>query len=182
MRDLLAALDAAHSGLIAFERSIHSAAVIRLLQPSADAGLLYPPDAKLGWVAFADSIVQEDERLVVATVELASPGIWAFLGGLNPLQTIREYLDDRHRHRLEDSREPEELRSKRIQNDAGEIKVLRDKLRLAKELGAPEEITALLLRRLVGQPLEAIGEMQDRGLINGSEASVERLRASSKRT
>jgi hypothetical protein len=38
-------------------------------------------------------------RLVLEHVRIESPGFWEFVASLNPLQQIREYLNDRHRRR-----------------------------------------------------------------------------------
>jgi len=43
-----------------------------------------------------DNIIPQDERLVISKVTFQSPGFWEFLGSLNPLEQIREYLKDRH--------------------------------------------------------------------------------------
>ena len=40
-----------------------------------------------------------DYRLEIRRIQINSPGFWEFLGALNPLQQIREYLNDRHRRR-----------------------------------------------------------------------------------
>lgn len=61
-----------------------------------DIGL--PPYINLPLRLPTDSILLE-ERLVIHRVQLVSPGFWEFLGALNPLHQIREYLDDRHRRR-----------------------------------------------------------------------------------
>src|SRR5206468_3287516 len=40
-----------------------------------------------------------DDRLTIRKIQVASPGFWEFFGSLNPLQQIREYLNDRHKRR-----------------------------------------------------------------------------------
>jgi hypothetical protein len=176
LRDLLAAADDAHSGLIAFDRI-----VFRRRYPRTPDRELYFQD----WIPWypewsqreiLESWVFLDERLVVRRVQLASPGFWEFLGSLNPLEVIRQYLDDRHRRRQDrEFREREEARRLGLENDLREIEVVRERLRTAREYGIPDEALAPLLQSLVGQPLGRLGRLQDRGLIDGSKAEIREL-------
>src|SRR5947209_1111717 len=43
--------------------------------------------------------VPKEDRLILKSVVLHSPGNWEFLGKLNPLETLRQYLQDRHERR-----------------------------------------------------------------------------------
>jgi len=45
------------------------------------------------------SFVPVAEQLVLAHVRLQSEGFWEFIGQLNPLEVIRQYLNDRHERR-----------------------------------------------------------------------------------
>jgi hypothetical protein len=174
IRDLLDALDAAHSGLIAFDRAIRNGAVLRFVDGVFEPGFS-PGSSGSYWRGVADSLVQEDELLIVASVELGSPGFWAVVGALNPLEQIRKYLIDREDRRQMRLRETEDVRRLKLENEAREIAILREKLALARQYGVPDEIATVLLRQLVGRPLEKLGEAQDRGVINAVESSVERV-------
>jgi len=66
------------------------------------------PDELLGLLPFesrAGSLIERSEQLIpeyrleVRRISIHSPGFWEFLGGLNPLQQLREYLNDRHERR-----------------------------------------------------------------------------------
>jgi hypothetical protein len=124
----------------------------------------------------ADSFVFGDELLLVGRVELGSPGFWEFLGSLNPLEVIRQYLNDRHRRRQDRQyREREEERQLGLENDLREIEVVSERLRVAREYGVSEEELAPLLEGLLGRPLGSLGALQDRGVIDGSEAELREL-------
>jgi hypothetical protein len=176
IRDLVGAVHDAHSGLIAYDRIVSRGRYREYLV----APWFFEPETtwlQSGWRGLADSIVLEDERLVVASVELSSPGVWTFLGALNPLETLRKYLDDRHGRRQDrEYREAEEKRQLKLENDAREIAVLRQRLELAREYGVPDEQAVALLQQLVGLPLGRLGELQDQGVIDGSQARIEQLR------
>jgi hypothetical protein len=117
-----------------------------------------------------------NERVIVVRVELSSPGFWEFLGALNPLEVTLRYLEDRHRRRQDRAyREAEEERQLGLENDLREIEVIRRRLELARENGVPESTLQPLLQQLVGRPLEALGPLQDRGVIDGSSAEIREL-------
>jgi hypothetical protein len=116
------------------------------------------------------SLVPPTERLILAAVELSSPGAWEFLGNLNPLEVVRKYLNDRHERRKDrDYRERAEERRLQLENLRTENEVLEQRIRIAKELGATESDLAPLLNELVIKPLNALGAYQDKGLIEGAE-------------
>ena len=82
-----------------------------------------------------------DEKLVIHKVNIASPGIWEFLGTLNPLQQLREYAKDRHERRKDKEwREGEEQRQMSLENQRREQEVKRAELEnIRLETSALEE-------------------------------------------
>ena len=46
----------------------------------------------------SDFILPEN-KLTITKINIQSPGFWEVLGSLNPLQQLREYLNDRHERR-----------------------------------------------------------------------------------
>lgn len=46
----------------------------------------------------ADTVLPE-HRLVIKSIRIESPGFWEVFASLNPLQQIREYLNDRHKRK-----------------------------------------------------------------------------------
>ena len=180
LRDLLTAMHEAHSGFIAFDRVVPDvrrwSREFPFPRPYLGGSALWLPDWDPARVT--ESFVFGDELLLVGRVELGSPGFWEFLGSLNPLEVIRQYLHDRHRRRQDRQyREREEARQLGLENDLREIEVLSERLRVAREYGVPEEALAPLLQGLVGRPLGSLGNLQDRGVIDGSKAEVRELPA-----
>jgi len=53
----------------------------------------------LGIGALTPDTVLPEDRLFVKSVRIESPGFWEVAASFNPLQQIREYLNDRHKRR-----------------------------------------------------------------------------------
>jgi hypothetical protein len=82
-------------------------------------------------------LVLPEERLILEKAEFASPGFVEVLGSLNPLEVIRNYLQDRHRRRQDrEYREEAERRRLNLENAILEIEAIRGRINLARELGA----------------------------------------------
>jgi hypothetical protein len=65
-------------------------------------GFLLPGRAQQAGVFTREEIatvVPVHSRLLLAAARLESPGFWEFLGSLNPLEVLRQYLSDRHERR-----------------------------------------------------------------------------------
>lgn len=116
------------------------------------------------------TFVPTSEQLVLSAVRLSSPGFWEFFGRLNPLEVLRQYLNDRHERRKDrEYRESAEQRRLALENLKLENSVLLERVRLMKELGATDSDLAPLLNALVFKPLTALDRYQDRGAIENAE-------------
>lgn len=125
----------------------------------------WPPTAEE-----VSSLVPRSEQLVLAGVRLSSPGFWDFLGKMNPLEVMRQYLNDRHERRKDrEYRESAEKRRLSLENLKLENEVISGHVKLARELGATERDLAPLLNQLVYRPLTALDRHQDKGVILHAE-------------
>jgi hypothetical protein len=119
------------------------------------------------------SLVPASEQLVLAAVELSSPGAWEFLGSLNPLEVIRKSVNDAHERRKDrEYRESAERRRLDLENIQAENEALAGRIRIAKELGATDADLAPLLNELVRKPLADLRIRQDQGVIEDAELEV----------
>lgn len=110
------------------------------------------------------SIVPHYEQLVLVRVHLGSPGVWEFLGTLNPLEVIRQYLKDGHERRKDLAyRNNAEARRLYLENLERETKVFRERVQLAKDLGATERELTPMRNELIYGPLTRLDLYQDRG-------------------
>lgn len=116
------------------------------------------------------SAVPRKEQLILSAVSLSSPGAWEFLGTLNPLEVLRNYLNDRHERRKDrEYRESAERRHLALENLSLENRVISERVRLAKEIGATDRDLAPLLNELIYRPLVALDRYQDKGVIEYAE-------------
>jgi len=92
------------------------------------------------------------------------------LGTLNPLEVLRKYLNDcderRKDHEYRDSAEKRRLV---LENLSLENRVISERVRLAKEIGATDSDLAPLLNELIYKPLVALDRYQDKGVIEHTE-------------
>lgn len=138
-----------------------------------DLGLPFP-SISLHLVIPASDAVLPELRLVITRVQIESLGFWEFLGSLNPLQQIREYLNDRHERRQDkEFREAAEKEKLRLENELVQRQilekdnsVLRDRINILKELGFSDHEIRQLIWTQVGKPLATLGRHQDTGLID----------------
>ena len=139
----------------------------------------WPPASRRGirrardWPPSAEeiaSLVPRKEQLILSAVRLTSPGFWEFLGTLNPLEVLRKYLNDRHERRKDhEYRESAEQRRLTLENLSLETRVISERVRLAKEIGATDRDLAPLLNELIYKPIVALDRYQDKNVIENAE-------------
>lgn len=122
-------------------------------------------------------LVLPEDKLIIEKVSIQSPGFWEFLGSLNPLLQIREYLNDRHRRRQDrEWREETEKQKAILENQIiqqklieGNNSVIKDRIEILRELGHTQEEIRQLIWTNVSTPLMQLGKHQDNGLIENAE-------------
>jgi hypothetical protein len=118
----------------------------------------------------SSSLIAPSERLLLYRASLASPGSWEFIGKLNPLEVIRQYLNDRHERRKDlEYREAEERKRLGLENELLKNKVISERLQLARDLGVPERDLIFAANRLLFEPLRQLDSSQDQGVIQNAE-------------
>lgn len=116
-------------------------------------------------------------RLVLEHIRIESPGFWEFVASLNPLQQIREYLNDRHRRRQDrDFREAAERERLALENELirrqiaeKDNSILRERIAILREIGYTDEEIDRLIWSSIGGPMARLGRHQDKRLIGGAE-------------
>ncbi|MFD3499840.1 hypothetical protein [Streptomyces sp. NPDC058678] len=105
-------------------------------------------------------------RLVFMSAHVDSPGVWEFLGVLNPLQQIREYLNDRHERKKDYSyRNETEKRQLVAAATKAEVDAVSDFVALLLQAGYSEAEIRQRLEEKFFQPMRQLESFQDRGLI-----------------
>jgi hypothetical protein len=115
-------------------------------------------------------VVLPEDRLRLHAVSLQSPGFWEFLGALNPLETIRKYLADRHERKKDrEYRNTAEAERLRLENEKLKTEVVKERIEVLRALNIPEDRIAAILNLHVVTPLSRLDEAQDAGLIEDAE-------------
>jgi len=177
--NFLSDVDRAYSSVYLFSRSVAHwkwrRRYWRRLAPFPEEFLWGSLDEGNLWAEVTPDQVPPTYRLELHAVSIHSPGFWEFMGGLNPLQQLREFLKDRHERRKD--REYRELAEKdrlRLDNELlqrqileKETGILRDQIAILREIGLGDGKLQELVWSKIGIPLSRLGEHQDRGLIEG---------------
>ena len=98
-----------------------------------------------------------DSILELSRVHMNSPGIWEFLGKLNPLEVIRLALNDAHERRKDRSyRESAEADALRLNNLLSRVKLVKEYAELLKQMGASDKEIRQIMQIWIEKPLSAL--------------------------
>lgn len=123
------------------------------------------------WQREASLSLLPHERLTVVSLQMSSPGWLEVAGSLNPLETIRRYLEDREirrqnrdfRDRIEEERGDAETAYLRLQGESMQNEILRERIEILNQLGVPQVEQARLLNISLLKPLDRLADVVDRG-------------------
>jgi hypothetical protein len=110
-----------------------------------------------------------DDKLLLISICIESPGFWEFLGSINPLEQIRKYLNDRH-ERIKDKkfRDRQEENYREIEIQILNNKDIKEKIEILEKIGC----TKIEIRELIGgyvvNPLHRLDKYQNNGQIENS--------------
>ncbi len=178
--EFLRDLEAAYLQLYGFQRRWIPWSLSRsrhfLLEYFLDSGFPFSPALAAPEKLSAASVLPQ-HRLILTRVSIESPGFWEFLASLNPLQQIREYLNDRHRRRQDrEYRELSERERLSLENELLEQQIrekentfLSQRVQILRDIGVGNDEIRQFLWSQVGTPLAGLGQHQDKGLIAGAE-------------
>lgn len=121
-----------------------------------------------------EPLVRPSERIVLARVQISSPGFWEFVGKLNPLEIIRQWLVDNHERRKDkDYREAAEAERLYLENKLLENRIIQERIEIARSMGATDQDLSPFLNKLVFDPLRELDVQQRKGLIKAVELRPE---------
>ena len=117
-----------------------------------------------------DRILLPGDRLRLSAVFIHSPGFWEFAGALNPLETIRKYINDRHERKKDEAyRTRLEADRLRLENEKLKLDVVKEKVDILRSIGIPDERIRETLNSHVFEPFAQIDAAQDAGLVIDAE-------------
>jgi hypothetical protein len=168
-RALLDAMQGAYDGLAAFNAI--SEDFINIYRRQERYGFPFPfyGSALPTQHVPAAQVVGVDQVIFLQRAQLSSWGFLEFLGALNPLKQIREYLNDRHQRKLDLLNLPIQQQTGKLVNDNLELQNerqaianLREVLAVGRDAGLPDaEITAIY-RQYVSNNLRTLGDTVER--------------------
>lgn len=147
-------IEKAYNGILCFEREIDS-----ILSS-------YGNNRSLPLEIF-DYNIKEEDKLILNKIRIQSPGLWEFIGSINPIQQIREFLKDHHErkkdrlYRMRQEKERNDLELEKLR-----LSVISDKIEMLESIGYPKEDIKNIVESLVLKPLEKLSIHQDNHLIN----------------
>lgn len=121
------------------------------------------------------SNISAKEELRIHRIKISSPGIVEIIGALNPLETIRKFLQDHRQARLEERKlSTEEKKDKDYRIAAEKAKavleieslrtrVVKEKADLLRDVGFSQEQIRPYIREQLEKPLEELVSYQDQG-------------------
>jgi len=110
-----------------------------------------------------------NDKIEIHKIKILSPGFWEFFGALNPLQQIRQFLNDRHERKKDNNyRNSQEKRMGEIEIFIKENELIQARIMLLKEAGVNEEEIKPLIAKYISIPLGKLGSHQDSGLIDSA--------------
>jgi hypothetical protein len=106
----------------------------------------------------ASRLIQSGDRLRLGRVSIDSPGVWEFIGKLNPLETLRLALNDfREWRKDKDYRNDAESTRLRVENLLRQADAAGAWIENLKLMGATEAEVRELMLNYVLQPLAELG-------------------------
>ena len=117
-----------------------------------------------------DNLILKSDRLIITKVNIQSPGFWEFLGKLNPLEQIREYIKDCHeRNKDKKYRNRQEEEKGDIEIQERQVALIEKKVDVLKKMGYSELEIRELMTKLINTPLENFTRHLNSGRIEGLE-------------
>ncbi len=137
-------------------------------------------------------LLQEEGRLIIRSFRMNSPGVFEFIGSLNPLEVLRNYLNDRHKRRQdrafrEDAEEDHlanENERDRLENERARLEnidladqIAYRRLDALQRAGVSKKVLRELSRRMLTRNLERLEDVVERLHIEASD-KIEPVRGS----
>jgi hypothetical protein len=162
LRDLLRALERAYNAVFVFDSLIIGGASRGASTIAENLLLIGSVNSDTDFSSF----VGPEGRLVIGGLQIQSPGFLEVVGALNPLEVVRQYLNDIHQRRQDRSyRERAEERRLELENLKLENEVVRERIDMLRHLGVAEEQIMAIVNVMVYGPLRELGEFDNRQII-----------------
>jgi hypothetical protein len=126
--------------------------------------LIPKPVRTLTTIKKPENVISPEDRIRIGKVIIKSPGFWEFIGNGGPLETIREYLCDRHERKKDITyRNRQEREAAELELEKRRLEILKGKIDILKDCGIPEEKIGKAVIHHIDKPLKELDMFQDRG-------------------
>ncbi|WP_157017804.1 hypothetical protein [Mesorhizobium xinjiangense] len=162
----LTSLNQAYSGILLYEMELERLAsrarYWRRYEP-----FLHNPTIDFAPISFA---LPAGARLCLKGVVLQSPGFWDFLGKLNPLEVIRNAINDAHERRKDRAyRESAEERRLTLENKLLENQAIKERIEILQSVGITPDELAQVRTSLIHDNVDRLLQFQNSGMIEHAE-------------
>jgi hypothetical protein len=114
--------------------------------------------------------VEPGDRLSLIACQIGSPGFLEFIGKLNPLEVIRQWVQDRHERRKDrEYREHAENEKLHLGNQLLRNQVLKERIEMLRELGVPRTAIKQVINKLLVEPFVPVQKHLDSGEVTDIE-------------
>ncbi|MDI7864520.1 hypothetical protein MRS76_21525 [Rhizobiaceae bacterium n13] len=170
---LLNAINAAYEGLVRYEFLVTRLYIYwRHYSSRYDAFDRVHPEL---YYSYPANDLPPGFRLSLKGVRLQSPGFWDFFGKLNPLEVLRNAINDAHERRKDRAyRESAEAKRLHLENIILENEALSGRIAVLRDLGMTEEEMAQIRTTLIHQPIERVLQFQNSRLIDSADLTPSR--------
>lgn len=121
------------------------------------------------------SILLPEDVLQIDAIRFSSEGFWSFLGSLNPLETIRKWVQDHHERKKDNLyRSREEDRGMQIDNAIKNVELLSKTADLFQRLGVSQDEARRALLP-AAQSLCDLDDKMDQGLVTRADLGLIRI-------
>ena len=125
---------------------------------------------RLRSISKVEAVVLPEDRLRITHLSLSSPGLIDLVGSLNPLETLRQYLKDRHERRKDAKyREAADAEKLDLGNQKLRQEVILGDIEILRQLGYGEDVIRLAISKHFFEPADGIDRLQDANLIGGAQ-------------
>lgn len=115
-----------------------------------------------------NSIPQQD-ILLLKRVVLESPGVWEIIGSLNPMETIRKFINDHDNRKKDRDLHPHRVRSAELDIIEKEDNIFFNRINEFRKLGMSEKEIHELITKFRDKPLLKLDKYIEEGLIENAE-------------
>lgn len=169
-------IEANYNNLLAYDKAIMES-VINASFPFRNHDRILSTFMRFANDYHVEEFIAPEDKLIICSINFNSPGFWEVLGSWNPLNQIREYINERHARKrdkeyaweLDKKTMQTEVEKKRLENDMLRVELIQTITKQLQSIGLDEE-NILHITKNCYKNLELLNEHIDEDRITKIEA------------